>query len=124
MNWDSKFISSAVSQDQHWQSKFLLKYRGLKKAGKNTTLKNEMSGVNVLTLINNGRINFSKDEVEIINRFVRNGGGLFIVGKPIKELKNISPATSSSINRTFKSTSHSPNKANNLTHFLQLRKKI
>jgi len=104
MNWDSKFINSTVSQDQHWQSKFLLKKRRLTNAGKNTVLKTEMNGVNVLTLINNSRLNFSKDEVKIINRFVRNGGGLFIVGKPIKELKDISPATSSSINRTFKST--------------------
>ena len=123
MNWDSKFISSAVSQDQHWQSKFLLKYRGLKKAGKNTTLKNEMSGVNVLTLINNGRINFSKDEVEIINRFVRNGGGLFIVGKPIKELKNISPATSSSINRTFKSTFTLTKQSEQFNTFSSIKKK-
>jgi len=104
LNWDSKFINSAVSQDQHWQSKFLLKKRRLTNAGKNTILKTEMDGVNVLTLINNGRLYFSKDDVEIIDRFIRNGGGLFIVGKPIKELKGISPATSSNINRTFKST--------------------
>lgn len=104
LNWDTKFISSAVNEDQHWQSKFLLKNRGLKNADKKTTLKTEMTQVNVLTLINNGRLNFSESEVRIIDRFVKNGGGLYLIGKPIKGLEDILPATSSSINRTFKST--------------------
>ena len=104
LNWDTKFISSAINEDQHWQSKFLLKNRNITDAGKNTNLKTEMTQVNVLTLINNGNLRFSKDETKIIDRFVKNGGGLFFIGKPIKELEDILPATSSNINRTFKST--------------------
>ncbi|MDA3814664.1 MAG: hypothetical protein PF570_10490, partial [Candidatus Cloacimonetes bacterium] len=104
LDWDVKFITNAVSQDQHWQSKFLLKNHNLQNAGEITYLKTEMSGVNVLTLINNGKLRFSKDEVIIIDRFVRNGGGLFIIGKPIDELADISPVISSGIDQTFKST--------------------
>ncbi len=103
LDWDVKFISSAVSKDQHWQSKFLLKNINLQNAGENTSLKTEINGVNVLTLINHGSLSFSKDEVIIINRFIRNGGGLFIIGKPVDELEDISPAVSSGIDQTFKS---------------------
>ena len=123
LNWDIKFISSSVSQDQHWQSKFLLKNRGLKNAGKNTILKTEMNGINVLTLINNGRLNFSKDEVGIIERFVKNGGGLYLIGKPIKELEDILPATSSSINRTFKSTFTLTKQSEQFNTFSSIEKK-
>ncbi len=104
LNWDVKFISSAVNKDLHWQSKFLLKKNGLRYAGKKTDLENEINGVNVLTLINNGNLNFSQDEVILIDRFVRNGGGIFFIGKPIAELNDISPASRTSIDLTFKST--------------------
>ncbi|NQT64600.1 MAG: hypothetical protein HQ554_00260 [FCB group bacterium] len=104
LDWDVKFISSAISLDQHWQSEFLLKNLNLQNAGENTSLMTEMNDVNVLTLINHGNLNFSKDEVIIINRFVRNGGGLFLIGKPVDELEDISPAISSGIDQTFKST--------------------
>jgi len=104
LNWDVKFIISAVNHNQHWQSKFLLKKNQLQFGNKSTRFETEMDNINVLTLINYGNLNFSENEVILIDRFVRNGGGLFIVGKPIIELENISPAISSGINRIFKST--------------------
>jgi len=104
LDWDVKFISSAVNEDQHWECKYLLKNRSLQDAGKNTSLNIEISDVNLLTLINNGKLRFSANEVTIIDRFVINGGGLFIVGKPIKELEHISPAAASRIHQTFNST--------------------
>ncbi|MCD6177423.1 MAG: hypothetical protein J7K29_06260 [Candidatus Cloacimonetes bacterium] len=104
LNWDVKFIISAVNQNQHWQSKFLLKKDQLQFGNKSTRFKTEMDEINVLTLINYGNLNFSENEVILIDRFVRNGGGLFIVGKPIIELEDISPAISYDINQTFKST--------------------
>ena len=123
LNWDVKFIIGAVNQDQHWQGKFLLKKNGLQNAGDNTHLQTEMDRVNVLTLINNGNLNFSQDEVIIINRFVGNGGGLFIIGKPIKELEDISPATSSSIKRTFKSTFSLTKQSEQFNTFSSIEKK-
>ncbi len=104
LNWDVKFISSAVNKDQYWQSKFLLKKDGLHDAGKKTRFETEINGINVLTLINNGNLNFSQDEVILIDRFVRNGGGIFVIGKPIAELNDISPASKTGINQIFKST--------------------
>ncbi|MDP8201124.1 MAG: hypothetical protein P9M11_03170 [Candidatus Tenebribacter burtonii] len=104
LNWDVKFIISAVNHNQHWQSKFLLKKNQLQFGNKSTRFETEMDNINVLTLINYGNLNFSENEVILIDRFVRNGGGLFIVGKPIIELEDISPAISSGINRIFKST--------------------
>ncbi len=104
LDWDVKFISSAVNDDQHWECKYLLKKRSLQDAGKNTNFNIEINEVNILTLINNGKLRFSANEVKIIDRFVENGGGLFIIGKPINELGHISPATSSRIQQTFNST--------------------
>lgn len=104
LNWDVKFIISALNEDQNWQSKFLLKNNFLLSLNKVTQLKFEISDVNVLTLINNGNLKFSQNEVEIIIRFVRNGGGLFIIGKPLNELEAISPTLSTNNDITFKST--------------------
>jgi len=104
LDWDVTFISNAVNDDQHWECKYLLKKGRLQDAGKNTSLNIEMNEVNILTLINNGKLRFSANEVKIIDRFVANGGGLFMIGKQIKELEHISPATSSRIQQTFNST--------------------
>ena len=123
LNWDAKFIIGAVNQDQHWQSKFVLKKNGLQNADENTSLKIEINGVNVLTLINYGNLNFSNDEVKIIDRFVRNGGGIFFIGKPIKELEDISPAGSSGIDRTFKSNFTLTKQSEQFNTFSSIEKK-
>ncbi|MCK5051620.1 MAG: hypothetical protein KAS53_07845 [Candidatus Cloacimonetes bacterium] len=123
LNWDVKFISSAINQDRHWQSKFLLKKNGLQDAGENTRFETEMDGINVLTLINNGNLNFSQDEVILIDRFVRNGGGLFIIGKPIAALNDVSPAIITSIDRTFKSTFTLTRQSEQFNTFSSIEKK-
>ncbi len=123
LNWDVKFISSAVNQDQHWRSKFLLKKNGLQYAGNDTSLKTEMNEINVLTLINNDKLKFSNNEIKIIDRFVRNGGGLFIIGKPIKELEDILPAVSSDIDQTFKSTFTLTKQSEQFNTFSSIEKK-
>ncbi len=104
LNWDASFVISAINQDQHWQSKFLLKKNNIYFTDEITNLESEMNGINVLTLINNGSLSFSHDQVIIIERFVKNGGGLFIIGKPIKNISDLSAVIPLNIKNTFKST--------------------
>lgn len=104
LNWDAKFIISALNKDQSWKSKFLIKKDLLYFTDQPTRLENELSNTNVLSLINFGNLKLSQNETDLIIRFVKNGGGLFMIGKPIDELDKISPALKTKVNITNKST--------------------
>jgi len=123
LTWEASFIVDAINRDTHWQSKFVLKNDEFRSAENFTQLKTEINEINVLTLINNGNLFFSKNEVTIIERFVKNGGGLFIIGKPIKEFENISPTTSYSLDRNLKSSFTLTNQSEQFNTFSSIEKK-
>ncbi|NQV18930.1 MAG: hypothetical protein HQ534_10340 [Armatimonadetes bacterium] len=104
LNWDVKFILDAVEKNQRWNSDFLLKDRILKKGRKTTSLSENIKETVVLILINYDFLNLTHIETEIINNFVKNGGGLLIFGKPVTSLIDILPAIHSGIASSFKST--------------------
>ena len=104
LNWDVKFILDAIRKNQRWNSDFLLKDRILTKGRKTTNLVENMKETVVLILINQGFLNLTHIETEIINNFVKNGGGLLLFGKPVTSLNDILPANHSGISSSFKST--------------------
>ncbi len=104
LNWDIKFIINSITRNPHWEHIFLLKEQVLKKIKKRVKLQKEIEQTVVLILINNNTLKFSSEEVKIIRKFVKSGGGLFIIGKPINELSEILPAASSRISSTYEST--------------------
>jgi len=104
LNWDIKFILDAVEKNQRWNSDFLLKNRTLKKGRKTTDLSENIKETVVLILVNYGSLNLTHIETEIINNFVKNGGGLLLFGKPLTSLYDILPANLSGITSSFKST--------------------
>lgn len=104
LNWDVKFILDAIKKNQRWNSDFLLKDRTLKKGRKTTDLSENIKETVVLILINQGFLNLTHIETEIINNFVKNGGGLLLFGKPVTSLNDILPANLSGIASSFKST--------------------
>ena len=123
LNWDAKFIIGAVNQNQHWQSKFLLKKGNLLSVDKIANFETEMNDINVLTLINNGDLSLNKNEVDIIDRFVKKGGGLFVIGKPVKSISNLSAVIPLDINNTFKSTFTLTNQSNQFNTFASIQNK-
>jgi len=104
LSWDTKFIVSALNRDQRWKSKFLLKKELLYFADQTTKLEDELINANVLTLINYGNLSLSQNETDIINRFAENGGGLLMLGMPIDEIDENSPALRTKTDIILKST--------------------
>ena len=104
INWDAKFILDIVSRNSHWEADFLLKNRGFRKGGKKVRFNNELNNAVTLVLINEKRLVFSEKEKNLIESFVKNGGGLLVMGKPIKALSDFLPASKSNISDSFEAT--------------------
>ncbi|MCF7858334.1 MAG: hypothetical protein K9N07_03285 [Candidatus Cloacimonetes bacterium] len=104
LDWDIKFISDAIFEDQHWQSKFLLKKDELMDGISEVSLEAEINDVNTLVLINNDNLSFSSIEINLINKFVENGGGMLMIGKPLAQLADVSAIIDLGIEFGFRST--------------------
>jgi hypothetical protein len=104
LGWDTKFIIDAVQQNPRWEHSFLLKEKTLKKIRQTVSLKDEIQGTVMLILINNNSLQLTPSETEIIKSFVKQGGGLFLMGKPLKEISEILPAVDYGFRTTFEST--------------------
>ena len=102
--WDAKFMIDAIQQNPRWEHSFLLKEKTLKKIRQQVSLKNEIQETVMLILINNNSLQFTTAEAEIIKNFVKQGGGLFLMGKPPKEISEILPAADYGFRTTFEST--------------------
>jgi len=103
LNWDVKFVIDAIQKNPRWNVEFLLKDKILKQGKTRTKLLEKIENVKVLFLINSQNMNFNNEEIEIINSFTKNGGGLFLQGNPISQLMELYPAKKSNIRKSFKS---------------------
>ena len=104
LGWDTKFLIEAIQQNPRWEHSFLLKEKTLKKIRQTVSLKDEIQGTVMLILINNNSLQLTPIETEIIKNFVKQGGGLFLMGKPPKEISEILPAVDYGFRTTFEST--------------------
>ncbi len=102
--WDVKFIIDAIQQNPRWEHTFLLKEKTLKKIRQQVFLKDEIQETVMLILINNKSLQFTPAEAEIIKNFVKQGGGLYLMGKPPEEISEILPAVDNGFRTTFEST--------------------
>ena len=104
-NWDAKFILDVIRQNPHWKSEFLLKKgRHFFKGRKISDFGDNLNNTLILVLINEKNLSFSAEDSRLIETFVRNGGGLLVMGKPINALSEILPATKSHISASFRET--------------------
>ena len=104
LGWDTKFIINAIQQNPRWEHSFLLKEKTLKKIRQTVSLKNEIQKTVMLVLINNNSLQLTPGETEIIKNFVKQGGGLFLMGKPPEDISEILPAVDYGFRTTFEST--------------------
>jgi len=103
LNWDVKFVIDAIQKNPRWNAEFLMKDKILKQGKTRVKLQDKIENIKVLFLINSNNLDFNNEEIEIINSFVKNGGGLFLQGNPISQLAEMYPAKKSNIKKSFKS---------------------
>ena len=118
LNWDVKFVIDAIQKNPRWNAEFLMKDKILKQGKTRVKLQDKIENIKVLFLINSNNLDFNNEEIEIINSFVKNGGGLFLQGNPISQLAEMYPAKKSNIKKSFKSNLFSQKKANSIDHLI------
>ncbi|MCF7919968.1 MAG: VWA domain-containing protein [Candidatus Cloacimonetes bacterium] len=101
MTWDGRYLVQAIIKNERFAADYLLKKTQLMKKNETVRLTDELTGTRVLCLINNGGLHFNNAEAALITAFVKQGGGLFLMGKSIKELAELNPAGPSNIARLF-----------------------
>jgi hypothetical protein len=106
LNWDAKYIASTIRSNPRWSFELLIKDRQYKKGREAVNFEAKLKDVSVLIFINNGNLKIGKNEKQIVERFIGNGGGLFIMGKPIQNLKNILPIRQGVVFSEFPGTIH------------------
>ncbi len=100
-SWEGRFLVQVANQEQRFNVQYLLKERNLKLEREDVQLGAHLENCQVLCLINYGSLRFDDHEIELIERYVSNGGGLIYMGRPAGILEHLLPVRASNINRSF-----------------------
>lgn len=101
-NWDSAFIMRALNRNPRWQPHFYTYQDQSLFNGQNEVEFSEaISEATVLVFVTIDNINFSAEQVEMIEQFLRLGGGILSQGKPIESIEQFLPAQQSNISGKF-----------------------
>ncbi|MCD4817426.1 MAG: hypothetical protein K8S23_01895 [Candidatus Cloacimonetes bacterium] len=110
MNWDSKYILQSFNKNFRWETDFLLKHKNLlMKSRKNVKLVDNLNEIELLILINYGKIRFSTEECALIKKYVENGGGLLFMGNPLNCINDVLPVKNKFLSKNFQTTFHLTN---------------
>ncbi|MDP8321535.1 MAG: hypothetical protein RAO94_04195 [Candidatus Stygibacter australis] len=101
LSWEGRYLVQAAERDERFEVTYLYKGSDLRKNRDVVSLGSELENCQVLCLINNGKLNFTKSQIELIDRYVANGGGLYYLGQPLAGLDRILPVRSTGIRRIF-----------------------
>ena len=101
LSWEGRYLVQATVRDERFEATYLYKGKDLRDNRDVVTLGSELKDCQVLCLINNGKLKFSNSQIELIDRYVANGGGLYYLGLPLKGLERILPVRSTGIRREF-----------------------
>ncbi|OQY37299.1 MAG: hypothetical protein B6226_05305, partial [Candidatus Cloacimonetes bacterium 4572_65] len=104
-NWDLKFIKDIVKLDKKFKQKVLVQRKGSIYINQDKVkLAEELEGVSLLVIINNGRIHLSQKERETIKKRVKQGVSLFLVGAPTRGIEELYPVTKSNVTREYETS--------------------
>nr|MDO9578153.1 hypothetical protein [Candidatus Cloacimonadales bacterium] len=103
LTWDESYIIDAMQTDPYWDTVFLVKQEQFTKGQETVSFQNELSNANVLILANHDDLHLSRQDAELITRFVSAGGSVLSYGKIIENLASILPATSVNLQQQFNS---------------------
>lgn len=103
LTWDESFIIEALQTDPYWETVFVLKQEQYTKERETIRFHDELNDANVLILANHTNLRLSRQDAELITRFVSSGGSVLTYGKIIDNLSSILPASSASLKQQFNS---------------------
>ncbi|MFC1898238.1 hypothetical protein ACFLYJ_01570 [Candidatus Cloacimonadota bacterium] len=103
LTWDESFIIAAMQKDEYWETTFISKQDQFKKEKNIVSLRNELIDTNVLILANHNGLKLSRQDAELITRFVASGGSILTYGKPLDSISSIFPAIKSNLSNQFSS---------------------
>ncbi len=83
LNWDYKFFTRALKTNQHWKIHNITYQRDFFEARKSINLEDKFQNISNLIIINNGKLHFKKSQIELIRKFIEQGGGILFMGKPL-----------------------------------------
>jgi len=102
-NWDLRFIKDVIRQDEKFDLDILIKKDRLWEGKEAVTLQPFFDETKLLIIQNHKLLNFTEDEIQLINQFHSNGGGLLLLGEVVTQLSDLYPANSLNIPSTQKS---------------------
>jgi len=103
ITWDESYIIDVLQVDSNWEAVLVLKQDQFKKERETIRLQSELNDASILVLANHSNLQLSRQNVELITRFVSSGGSVFSYGKLIKNLSQILPVVPSNLTQQFSS---------------------
>lgn len=109
LNWDVKYLNNALRRDERKDVKVFRSSSSDDQyffSGREAISYRELypDHLQMIIIVNYGDLRLSDDHNELLQRFVRNGGGLLHIGKPTGGLSEVLGVRESAIFRTFRST--------------------
>ena len=106
LNWEIKFLNNALRGDERKDVQVFRIYRGTILKGQDTLLFTDIfpEHLQMMIIVNSGNLNLTTPQIEMLDRFLANGGGLLFIGNPLTELEEILGVRRTTINQTFRST--------------------
>ncbi len=101
-NWDVKSIKDVLSTDKKFTyNVIVVKNSKLYNKQEQVQLRQSLEGINLLILSNQGSLKLTNEMREIINLKINRGLSLFLIGDNIQGLENISPLSTSNIDKEY-----------------------
>jgi len=106
LNWDVMFLKAALRRDDRKDVQVFRSQNNTFYSGRESFPFRDIfpDHLQMLILINQGNLSFNTEQIELLDRFIGNGGGLLFLGKPLPELSEILALKPSGIERTFRNT--------------------
>ncbi len=106
LNWDVMFLNSALRRDDRKDVRVFRSQNGVFYSGRDRLPFRDLfpDHLQMLVFINQGNLSFTTEQIELLEHFISNGGGLLFLGKPLAELTDILALKPSGIERTFRNT--------------------
>jgi hypothetical protein len=106
LQWDVRFINLALRRDDRKDVKVFTNKGREFLSGKDIAPYESIfpEHLQLLIICNYGGLNFDSEQVELLQRFVGNSGGLLFIGKPIPEIEELLAVSKSTIDNVFRGT--------------------
>ncbi|MCF7912349.1 MAG: hypothetical protein K9M99_07465 [Candidatus Cloacimonetes bacterium] len=124
LSWEGRYLVQAAAREERFEVTYLQKDNELHKEREIVQMGAEIENCQVLCLVNYGKLSFSNAQIELIDRYVTNGGGLLYLGQPLPGLEGILPVRSTGIRREFEGKFRLTPESSNYQSFKVLKENL